>query len=144
AARSDVRQECRLVRTYQTRLQVDPVVVSALDAYGELFGRALRTLHARRRAGSATPKPQFMVEFGLTARQFNAVRVSLDGIERSYRERLPKLIAEDRARLCSTRRRLEKTDDRFKRHHLARHIARIGARITSREGELATGAVRIC
>ena len=46
-----------------------------------------------------------MLEFGLTARQFNAVRMTLDGLERSYRQRLPELIEEDRTRLRSAKRR---------------------------------------
>jgi len=85
-----------------------------------------------------------MREFSLTSRQSNAVRVTLDGIERSYRERLPELISENRTRLSSTRRRLGKTDDRFKRHQLQRRIACIEERIAAYRRDLAAGTMRIC
>jgi hypothetical protein len=49
-----------------------------------------------------------MARFELTARQYNAVKITLDGIEASYRRRLPELIAEDRQRLASIRRRLKR------------------------------------
>lgn len=137
------RWQIQLVRTYQARPLVESSVAAAFDAYGDLFGRALRSLHARCRAGRATPKAQFMLELGLTARQFNAVKVCLDGIERSYRKRQPELLAEDEARLSSARRRLAKTGDCFKRHHLQRRIARLEARVAARRAA-GPDNVRVC
>jgi len=84
-----------------------------------------------------------MAEFGLTARQFNAARFTLEGMERSYRERLVQLVAEDRVRLVSLKRRRTKSEKPFARHHLARRIARIEHRIALREDDAARGSVRI-
>jgi IS605 OrfB family transposase len=73
-------------------------------------------------------KPAFMREFSLTARQFNAVSKTLDGIHASYRERLPQLIDEDRNRLGSLKRRLGRSEDRSVAHQVKRRIARIAQR----------------
>jgi IS605 OrfB family transposase len=137
------------MRSYQTRIATSPELEGALDAYGELFGRCVRTLHALRRAGRAPTKPAFMARFELTARQYNAVKNTLDGIELSYRRRLPELIAEDRQRLASIRRRLkpgkqaEPALTPFVRHNLQRREARIKDRIARREREREDGSVRI-
>ena len=90
-----------------------------------------------------------MARFELTARQYNVVKNTLDGIEASYRRRLPELIAEDRQRLASIRRRLKpgkQAEPRltpFVRHNLQRREARIKDRIARREREHETGSVRI-
>jgi hypothetical protein len=140
------------MRTYQSRIAASPELEGALDAYGELFGRCVRTLHALRRAGRVPTKPEFMARFELTARQYNAVKNTLDGIEASYRRRLPELIAEDRQRLASIRRRLKPTSSKneaeprltpFVRHNLQRREARIKDRIARREREHEDGSVRI-
>ncbi|CAB4242852.1 protein of unknown function [Methylacidimicrobium sp. AP8] len=69
---------------------------SCLDAYAALYGRAQRTLFARMRAGVPLNelKRSFLRRFGLTARQFNAIRVELEGKIASIRERRPELIEE--------------------------------------------------
>jgi IS605 OrfB family transposase len=131
------------VRTFQGRIACEPSDLGELDAYGVLFGRAVRTMHARRCAKVAVKKPAFMREFGLTARQFNAVAKTLDGIHASYRERLPQLIEEDRNRLASLRRRLERAEDRSIAHHLKRRIARVAGRLAARQADLHNGTTRI-
>ncbi len=62
-------------RTYETRLPGDPDRDPVLIAYADLYGRAERTLFARLRAGEplVALKRAFLVRFGLTARQFNAL-----------------------------------------------------------------------
>ena len=71
----------RPIFTYQTRLVLDVAQAQALDAYAALYGRAERSLFAALRAGKALNdlKREFLPRFGLTARQFNAVRVGLEG-----------------------------------------------------------------
>jgi IS605 OrfB family transposase len=85
-----------------------------------------------------------MREFGLTARQYNAVVRTLDGMWASYRERLDGLIAEDRARLSALTARNAKDESLSRRHHRARRIAHITHRIAQREQDRASGRVRIC
>ena len=83
------------VRTYQTRLPASPAD-AALAAYAELYGRAERTLFAALRAGQKLNdlKRAFLPRFGVTARQFNAVRVGLDGKIAAIAARRPDLIGD--------------------------------------------------
>ncbi len=81
-------------RTYQTRLPGDPHRDSLLLAYVALYGRAERMLFARLQAGDplAALKRDFLVRFGLTARQFNALAAGVYGKIASVRRRRARLI----------------------------------------------------
>lgn len=100
--------------TYQTRIDLQPSGNAVLDAYAELYGKVERTLFAATQAGSKATdlKHAYQVRFGLTARQFNAVRVGLEGKVRSIEELRPRQIAEAEVRIRKAEKvvaRLEKT-----------------------------------
>jgi hypothetical protein len=97
------------MRTYQTRLAVDDD--APLRAYAGVFSRALRGLHASRHSGSALSKPRFMREFGLTSRQYNAVKFSLDGMESSIVQLRPGRIADLQERIKAAEKKLAKLLD---------------------------------
>ena len=61
---------------------------AALSAYGELYGRVERKLFAEGAAGrpATALKSAYMKRYGIPARMFNAVRVSLEGKVESVRE----------------------------------------------------------
>ncbi|CAB4242831.1 protein of unknown function [Methylacidimicrobium sp. AP8] len=105
----------RPVFTYQTRLRLTHEQTSCLDAYAALYGRAQRTLLARMRAGVPINelKRSFLRRFGLTARQFNAIRVELEGKIASIRERRPELIEEAKWRI----RKAEEAVGRLEKKH---------------------------
>ena len=79
--------------TYQTRISAydeadRPAGDAALSAYAELYGRVERRLFAKMAAGesAASLKREYLSRFGIPARLFNAVRVSLQGKTASIRE----------------------------------------------------------
>jgi hypothetical protein len=82
------------MRTYQARFSVGQDDDGSLREYAAVFSHALRSLHSSRHAGNALRKPAFMREFGLTSRQYNAVRLSLDGMESSIVESRPGRISD--------------------------------------------------
>jgi IS605 OrfB family transposase len=127
------------VRTYEARLRStgDDVL---LDQYAAVFGRALRTLHAQRRADHPESKPEFSRRFSLTARQYNAVRFTLDGIETALRERRPGLLAELDDRLAAVDAKLRKPLSPNTAHHLKRRRERL----TERKRTLLDLTPRIC
>jgi len=65
------------VFTYQTRIHVQPPQNEALEAYAELYGKAERTLFAATETGidAMDLKQEYLRLFGITARQFNAIRM---------------------------------------------------------------------
>ena len=86
----------RPIFTYQTRLVLDAAQTTALDAYASLYGKVERSLFAAMQAGGSLNdlKREFLPKFGITARQFNAVRVGLEGKIDSIKARRPELIAD--------------------------------------------------
>jgi hypothetical protein len=96
------------MKTYQARLSVGAEAKATLHAYAAVYGRALRSLHASRHAGNTLSKPRFMREFGLTSRQYNAVKFSLDGMESSIVELRPGRIADLQQRIKAADKKLAK------------------------------------
>ena len=97
------------MRTYQARLAVNDE--APLREYAAVFSRALRSLHASRHSGGVESKPHFMREFALTSRQYNAVKFSLDGMERSIVELRPGRIADLQQRIKAADMKLAKLLD---------------------------------
>lgn len=79
----------RPIFTYQTRPALTPVQATVLDAYADLYGQAERSLFAAIQAGDSLNelKRSFQPRFGITARQFNAMRAGLEGKIDSIKER---------------------------------------------------------
>ena len=75
-------------RTYQTRLSLAPIAQEALQACADLFARIEHCLLADLSKGKTTAelKPSYLVKYGITARQFNALRVKVEGKIASIKE----------------------------------------------------------
>jgi IS605 OrfB family transposase len=67
--------------TYHTRLALTSAQEEILTSYAVLYGKVERSLFAAIQAGRQPTKlkPEFMKTFGITARQYNAVRIHLQG-----------------------------------------------------------------
>ncbi|MHB8240336.1 MAG: IS200/IS605 family accessory protein TnpB-related protein [Vulcanimicrobiaceae bacterium] len=129
------------MRTYQTRIALDDESACLLDAYGEVFGRALRALHAQRRGGAVVSKSEFMRLFDLTSRQYNAVTFTLDGMESSIRELRPGRITDLKHRIKAVAKKIEKEAKPAKVHHLKRRLASLRARLDDLQN---ASAPRLC
>src|SRR5439155_24821640 len=86
----------RHVFTEQTHPALADGQAAVLDAYAELSGCSSRILFAALQAGRKLNdlKRDFLLRFGITARQFNAVRIGLDGKIDSIKQRRPVLFVE--------------------------------------------------
>ena len=96
--------------TYQTRISEYAGIEralgdGALSAYAELYGRVERKLFCEVAAGrSATSlKREYLKRYGIPARMFNGVRVSLEGKVASVKE-------QQKLRLDSLRRRIDRAE----------------------------------
>lgn len=140
----------RPIFTYQTRLLLDATQAQVLDDYAGLHGRAERSLFAALRAGRALNdlKREFLPRFGITARQFNAVRVGLEGKIDSIKARRPELIAEAKQRIKRAETVLGKLEVRaagtHKLHQKKRRLACMKARCAALEADHAAGVTRLC
>lgn len=89
--------------TYQTRLALSSEQEKLLGEYAALYGRAQRSLFAARQRpdfDANAAKRTFCRQFGLTARQYNALRMELDGKVSSIVERRKGLIDEAAQRIA--------------------------------------------
>jgi hypothetical protein len=70
-----------MIVSYQTRLMLDEAQEAILQEYARLLNTVERSLYAEVTKGktSASCKNAFLKTYGITARQFNACRVSLEG-----------------------------------------------------------------
>ena len=75
-------------RTYQTRLSLHPMAQKAFQMCAELFAYIEHSLFADICKGEAPGKlkSSYLVKYGVTARQFNAIRVKVEGKIASIKE----------------------------------------------------------
>lgn len=136
--------------TYQTRLVVSAEQTAALDAYAALYGRAERSLFAAMAAGGDAGKLKsgFMNRFGLTARQFNAISISLKGKIASIQERRGGLITEAKSRIERADKVIAKLGKQQsgsnKLHQKKRRLATLQARLAGMIADDQAGKVRLC
>ena len=140
--------------TYQSRIcdyggmeQVDGD--DALSAYAELYGRVERKLFAEVTAGrsAASLKSEYLKRYGIPARMFNGVRVSLEGKIASVKE-------QQRLRVESLRRRIARAEAQIVQaegrghldqvHQKRRRLANLRHRLAAAETDVADGRVRLC
>jgi IS605 OrfB family transposase len=137
----------KVQRTYETRFSPTPERNLILDAYAELFGRAERTLFARLSGGGrlATLKSPFLLHFGLTARQFNALSATVQGKIASLRKRRPQLMVTLERRIARAQRVLtECRRGTNKYHQKRRRVAILKQRLAALRADSAAGRVRLC
>ena len=141
----------RPIFTYQTRPVLGDGQALVLDAYAELYGRTERSLFAAMQAGGKLNdlKRDFLPRFGITARQFNAVRIGLDGKIDSIKQRRPDLILEAQAKIKKAakviaRLTAKKTVRADKLHQKKRRLAMLQARLSAMQADQAAGKVRLC
>ena len=138
------------IRTYQARPVLSEEQVAVLDAYAALYGQVERSLFAAIRAGGAINdlKRSFLPRFSITARQFNAVRVGLEGKIDSIKARRPELIVELETRIKQATKVIAKLSlspsAAAKLHQKKRRLAILQSRLASMQADHKKGLVRLC
>ncbi len=140
--------------TYQTRIHGYAGVEraagdSALSAYAGLYVRVQRKLFAEVAAGRslASLKNEYLGRYGIPARMFNGVRVSLEGKVASVRE-------QQKLRLGDLQRRIARAEQQIadaaehgrlgQVHQKKRRLANMRHRWAALEADIAAGRVRLC
>ena len=122
---------------------------AALSAYADLYGRVQRSLFADMAAGesAASLKGAYLQRFGIPARMFNAVRVSLEGKVRSVRESRKLRVDDLRCRIARTRKQFAKASQEgrlHQAHHKRRRLADLEHRLKVLRTEIKAARVRLC
>ena len=122
---------------------------AALAAYAELYSRVQRKLFADVAAGrpAVSLKSAYLERYGIPARMFNGIRVSLDGKVASVREQ-QKLRGDDlRRRISRAERQISDAseDGRWQQvHQKRRRLGNLKSRVAALEDDMAAGRVRLC
>jgi IS605 OrfB family transposase len=136
--------------TYQSRLGLHEAQAAVLDAYAELYGRTERSLYAALQAGGRLNelKRDFLPRFGITARQFNAVRIGLEGKIDSIREHRPELIIEVQTKIKKALKVIAKLTGKApgsdKLHQKKRRLGLLQARLSAMQADQASGKTHLC
>ena len=140
--------------TYQTRIRDYSGVEreagdAVLSAYAQLYGWVQRKLFAEVMAGrsAASLKNEYLGRYGIPARMFNGVRVSLEGKVASVQE-------QQKLRLDSLGRRIVRAEgqitDAVQRgrrdqvHQKSRRLANLRYRLAGLQDDIGAGRVRLC
>ncbi len=122
---------------------------ASLSAYAELYGQVQRKLFAQVSAGSsaASLKSQYLKGYGIPARMFNGVRVSLEGKVASVRE-------QQKLRVDSLSRRIARAESQIadagergrwdQVHQKQRRLANLRHRLAALAADLAADRIRLC
>src|SRR6516164_770782 len=125
----------RQVFTYQTRVSVTPQQDKKLREYAVLSGRVERTLFGEMQNGADANrlKSDYLVHFAITARQFNAVRIQLQGKIDAIRKLLPVQIEHLRTKIGKAKKVVSRLSQRLpgsnQLHQKRRRLARLEHRL---------------
>ena len=134
--------------TYQARIEATGEADELLSGYASLFCRVERTLYKEmRRSGEDNPflfKNAYLQRFGVTARQFNAVAVQLQGRICGVAKLLPELIEAKKRAIARAKQALKKLKDPGKQHQTKRRLAAMETGLTSLKKRQASGDPQLC
>jgi IS605 OrfB family transposase len=139
-----------MIFTYQTRMQLDERETSILDEYANLSNLVERSLYAQVASGktSASCKNHFLKKFGITARQFNACRVSLEGKIATCHAGQQQAIASLKQQKALLDKQIEqlakKPSKHFALHQKKRRKIKLSHRLSQLENDLKEKRVHLC
>ena len=140
--------------TYQTRISVYADMDrlegdAALAGYAELYGRVQRKLFADVAAGSSATslKSMYLERYGIPARLFNGVRVSLEGKISSVRETMALRRDSLQRRIARAGREVSDVTARGRwdqAHQKKRRLVNLRNRLAGLQADIDGGRVRLC
>ena len=143
-----------MISTYQTRISdyagMDRLEGDgALAAYAGLYGRVQRKLFADVAAGrrAISLKRAYLERYGIPARMFNGIRVSLEGKVASVREQQKRRGDDLRRRIARAEGQISHASEhgRWQQvHPKKRRLANLKSRLVALEEDMSAGRVRLC
>ena len=132
------------IRTYQTRVPANPDVPFA--DYACLMSQVERNLFADLARGKNPKdlKSSYLVRFGITARQFNAVRVELEGKVHSISKRHIQLIELKKQQIKSLEEKIPKIKSKATRHQKNRRLEMLRKRLQELEVAKEQKKISLC
>lgn len=136
--------------TYQTRLKLDESSSIILDSYAQLMSRIERQLFADLCKGKAAAdlKVEYIKKHQITARQFNALRIQIEGKISSIRESRLGLIKDAQFKITSIQKSITGLEKRApgseKLHQKKRRLANLKRGLEQLQSDQTSGRVSMC
>ena len=137
-------------RTYGTRPKINPEKDEALHLFAKLFGDVKHHLFSARSAGKElnTLKTEYIKKYQITARHFNAAKVSIEGQIESIKQRQKGLIASKREEIEVLKKKIERFSkrkiNRLLVHQKKRRLHKLQTALASLEKDHNNGTCRLC
>lgn len=136
--------------TYQTRLPLDISCEAILGEYADIINRLERKLFADIASGKKANdlKSTYLSHFHITARQFNAIRVGIEGKIASIQERRAGSIVESKNRIADLEKTIQKLEKHNSKpqtiHQKKRRLHRLQSNHNSLCADHQAGKIRLC
>ena len=116
-------------RTYQSR--IPQLFVEPLDVYASLMAQVEHKLFADLCKGKDATKlkSSYLVQYGITARQFNAARVKIEGKIDSIKQRQKQLIEEKKEQIAALEKKIIRLKNKKIRHQKKRRLAKLQSQL---------------
>jgi IS605 OrfB family transposase len=139
-----------MILSYQTRLLLDEKQEAIFQECAYLFGRVERALYAEVASGKtpASCKNAFLKDYGITARQFNACRVSLEGKIAACKVGQEQAIISLKQQIASLDKKIHNLEKKPSKnsvlHQKKRRKINLSHRLSSLEEDHKEGRVHLC
>ena len=132
--------------SYQTRIPAIDIVNQSLEAYANLYGKIERNLFVDliKPHDLSALKKDYLVKYGITARQFNACRIALEGKIESIKQARALQIENLKEKISSLEKKILKIKDKFKTHVKGRSLASMKVKLSSLEQDRKEETVSLC
>jgi len=131
-------------RTYETR--ISPLSNDWILEYSALMAQVEHKLFAElckgKQAGAL--KSSYLIQYGITARQFNAIRVKLEGKIDSIQQRRKQLIEEKKQQIEAIEKKLSRLKDKNVIHQKKRRSARLHSQFQKIQADQAKNRISLC
>ncbi|MDR3624352.1 MAG: IS200/IS605 family accessory protein TnpB-related protein [Chlamydiales bacterium] len=134
------------IRTYQTRIHSDIFIDQVLNQYAKLFAETEHLLFKAIILGVDPNicKISFLSALDITARQFNACRIVLDGKIASVKERRDTQIIELQEQIKTLDTKVKKIKNLAVAHQKRRRLGQLNCKLAALKKDKEKGAVRLC
>lgn len=132
--------------TYQTRFNLEGLQGPIFNAYGKLHGSVERHLFEalNKELPINTLKREYLLEHGITARQFNAARVSVEGKIASVKACHEEQMIQLKEKISSLEKKLPKIKNKEARHQKNRKLVSMKLKLKQLEIAKKEASVAIC
>jgi IS605 OrfB family transposase len=134
------------IRTYETRISVDSPSFAVLLSYAELFAKVEHHL-LKKIISNADPnacKREFLKQFGITGRQYNACKTVLQGKIDSIKEKREIQITDLEDGIKILEAKIKKIKNPFTVHQKKRRISHLKKKLAQLKEDKSQNKVRLC